>query len=77
MNLHQAFTIFNMYNRRFDVSVDDDDDTDDDESQDDDQDHPLPPTEVNQDIVDVIILLGSILSSVQAKEKEKNKRKVC
>jgi len=75
MNLHQAFTIFNEYNRRFDVSDGDDDDTVDDESQDDDQDHPLPPTEVNQDILDVIVMLGSILPSIQAKKKEK-KRKV-
>ena len=73
MNLHQAFTIFNEYNRRFDVSDGDDDDTVDDESQDDDQDHPLPPTEVNQDILDVIVMLGSILSSIQAKNKQKNR----
>jgi len=76
MNLHQAFTIFNEYNRRFNVSDDVDDDTEDDESQDDDQDHILPPTELNQDIMNVVIMLGSILYSVQAKKKEKNKRKV-
>jgi len=51
MNLNQAITIFNEYNRRFDVSDDDGDDTDDDENQDDDQDRLLPPTEVNQDVL--------------------------
>jgi len=65
-----------MYNRRFDVSDDDDDDTDDDESQDDDQDRLLPPTDLNQDIFDLMVMLGSILSSMQAKKKAKSKRKV-
>jgi len=76
MSLHQTITIFNEYNRRFNVSDGDDDDTDEDESLDDDQDRLWPPTEVNQDIFDVMVMLGSILSSKQAMKKQKNKRKV-